>query len=113
LDRTVNDGFTFNKETHLTPVLAQAVKALNTQSTTNGCDAQRHSSVLLDLIATELGVSVDAIGEFELCLYDCNDARTGGANNEFVLSSRLDNLCMSFCSLTVKNDLLIDNIARR
>lgn len=102
LDRSVGDGFVFNKETHLTPVLAlQAENSLNQSSSNDKHVTEKHSSVLLNLIAVELKTTVDKISDFELCLFDCNNACTGGANNEFVFSARLDNLCMSFCSLTV------------
>ena len=39
--------------------------------------------------------------DFELCLYDTQPSQIGGIANEFIYSPRLDNLMMSFCSLTV------------
>ncbi|CAA0816545.1 Zn-dependent exopeptidases superfamily protein [Striga hermonthica] len=116
LDREVNDGFKVNKQTHLAPVLATSVKAeLNKQAagdcsiesgstagkkadgrTTNN---QKHHPLLLQLIATQLGCEPGAICDFELQACDTQKSVIGGALKEFVLSGRLDNLCMSFCSL--------------
>jgi aspartyl aminopeptidase len=39
------------------------------------------------------------MGDFELCLYDVNPSSLGGANEEYIFSARLDNLCMSYCGL--------------
>jgi len=90
---TERDTFTYNKETHLTPVLGLAAeKALN-------ADTLSHHPVLLDLVAKELGIKVDEIRDFELCLYDTQAPAVGGANDEFVFSARLDNLGMSYCAL--------------
>ena len=36
--------------------------------------ADKHHSVLVDLIAKDLGVERENIMDFELCLADCNDA---------------------------------------
>lgn len=103
LDRSVGDGFVFNKETHLTPVLG-----LQVESTLNKkvIESEKHSSVLLNLIASELETTVEKLHDFELCLYDCNNACTGGAFDEFIFSARLDNLGMSFCALKVRLFLL-------
>lgn len=81
LDRTVSsEGFKFNNEVQLTPILSAAVKnALNTQET-NGTDSslQKHHPLFLDMIAGELGVDVDQIADFELCLYDVQPVSNNG-----------------------------------
>jgi aspartyl aminopeptidase len=96
LDRTANDGFNFNKEVQLTPVLAQSAT-----TELNKVENDKHHPQLLEVIAKELNVSVAQIEDFELCLYDTQSAAIGGLNDEFIHSSRLDNLMMSFCSLEV------------
>ena len=37
--------------------------------------------------------------DFELQLCDTQPSTFGGARKEFIFSGRLDNLCMSYCSL--------------
>ncbi|TYZ61827.1 hypothetical protein PybrP1_007584 [[Pythium] brassicae (nom. inval.)] len=101
LDRDVAQGFTFNKETHLRPVIATAARA-QLEATTAGGDPDapkaKHTSVLLQLIAAELGVGVDQICDFELCLFDTQGGNVGGALDEFIFAPRLDNLCCSWLS---------------
>ncbi|XP_027100549.2 probable aspartyl aminopeptidase [Coffea arabica] len=118
LDREVNDGFKVNKHVHLVPVLATLIKAeLNKVAAENGfvdggitTDAkkstgrtssghQKHHSVLLQLLANEVGCEPDDICDFELQACDTQPSIIAGAMKEFVFSGRLDNLCMSFCSL--------------
>lgn len=100
LDRDVSNGFSFNKENHLRPVIATAVRA-QLEATTGDADQKdqpksKHSSVLLQLIAKELSVEIDQICDFELCLFDTQGANVGGALEEFIFSPRLDNLCCSW-----------------
>ena len=105
LDRSVNDSFNFNKEVQLTPILALAAekelnKSINQTSNPNNTFAsENHHSLLLDILAKEIGVAVDTILDFELCLFDTQPASIGGANAEFIHSARLDNLMMSFCGV--------------
>ncbi|KAI7847172.1 peptidase M18 [Circinella umbellata] len=96
LDGSVNDAFKFNKENHLVPIFATAVK-----SSLNGSSDQetKHHRALLDILSEELEVELDKIHDFELCLYDTQPATIGGAYDEFIFSARLDNLGMSYCSL--------------
>ncbi|KAF2302635.1 hypothetical protein GH714_000506 [Hevea brasiliensis] len=78
LDRNVNnDGFKVNTQNHLIPILATSVK----------------------MIASQLGCKPDDICDFELQACDTQPSIIGGAVKEFIFSGRLDNLCMSFCSL--------------
>ena len=56
-----------NKETHLTPVLGLVESHLNTEDTSAD---QRHSPVLLALLASELGCQPGDIRDLELTLCD-------------------------------------------
>ncbi|TPX35153.1 hypothetical protein SeMB42_g07233 [Synchytrium endobioticum] len=103
LDRAVNsEGFKFNTENQLTPILGIAAK-LNEPtngSTSTSPEDSKHSPMLLSLLSSELNCDATRIGDFELCLYDTNPAGVWGANYEFISSARLDNLMMSFSGLT-------------
>lgn len=113
LDRSVNDGFKVNTQTHLLPILATAVKAeVNKVSSENGStesgkkendktgsSSTKHHPILLQLLASNLGCEPDDICDFELQACDTQPSTVAGAAKEFIFSGRLDNLCMSFCSL--------------
>ena len=97
LDSKVDAGFTFNKETHLRPVIASAARAeLEKTIDEKNQPKSKHTSVLLQLIAKELDVAIDQICDFELCLFDTQGANVGGVLEEFIFSPRLDNLCCSW-----------------
>ena len=129
LNREVNEkGFIFNKQTHLLPILATAVKSqLNAPAadapsasasaasskpssdtshiataaaatSAAGSFTSSHHSVLLKLLAEELHMDASAIVDLELSLYDTQPACLGGAYDEFIYSRALDNLMMSFIS---------------
>ncbi|KAM1526058.1 hypothetical protein ACFX10_010442 [Malus domestica] len=118
LDRDVKDVFKVNARMHLIPVLAMAVKAeLNKVVAEDGeanSDAQndgkksnekttsiasKHHSLLLQLLADQLRCEPEHISDFELQTCDTQPSIIAGAAKEFIFSGRLDNLCMSFCSL--------------
>ncbi|KAK3043288.1 hypothetical protein RJ639_002531 [Escallonia herrerae] len=112
LDRGVNDGFKVNSQSHLVPVLATAIKAeINKMADENGpvesglpneskkSTNHQHHPLLLQLLATQVGCEPDNICDFELQACDTQPSVIAGARKEFVFSGRLDNLCMSFCSL--------------
>lgn len=61
--------------------------------------AYRHQSKLLELVAEDAGVELDAIVDFELSLYDVQKSCIGGLNNELIYSARLDNLMMTYCGV--------------
>ncbi|KAN0060290.1 hypothetical protein ACQY0O_007619 [Thecaphora frezii] len=116
LDRTVNDAFKFNAEDNTVPILGLASEALNkkasaadtaetegeprleAQAVSTPLMTEKHHSVLLDLLASELGVAVEQIQDFELSLYDTQPASIGGIHNEFIHSPRLDNQMSCFCA---------------
>ncbi|PSR89506.1 Aspartyl aminopeptidase [Actinidia chinensis var. chinensis] len=60
---------------------------------------QKHHSLLLQLLADEVGCQPYDICDFELQACDTQPSIIAGATKEFIYSGRLDNLCMSFCSL--------------
>ncbi|KAK3807921.1 MAG: peptidase M18 [Benniella sp.] len=109
LDRTVGEGFKFNNETHLTPIISTVTKSLTGEPSKpmkpdteiNGDIplSDKHHPILMHLLSKELDVPVDKIMDFELCLYDTQPSAIGGAYNEFIFSGRLDNLMMSYCSI--------------
>ncbi|KAL6940640.1 aspartyl aminopeptidase [Hanseniaspora vineae] len=124
LDRSVNESFKFNKETHLLPIVSLQSKSEEAQNNTNnntsesnGCCSskenelndqefhcvetiiKRHHVDLLELIVKELNLeSIDCIDDFELILYDNKPSTLGGLHDEFIFSGRLDNLTSCFTS---------------
>lgn len=118
LERTVNtDGFKVNTQSQLLPVLATSIKAeLNKAVAENGpvkseevqadgkksdqgMISSKHHSLVLEMIANQIGCEVDDICDFELQACDTQPSVIAGAAKEFIFSGRLDNLCSSFCSL--------------
>jgi aspartyl aminopeptidase len=104
LNRAVNtEGFNPNKENHLLPILASSAQAAlqaapeEKSGAGAGGPSVTHHSLLVRMLAKELGVKEEAIRDFELCLYDTQPAALGGALSEFIHSARLDNLMMSYC----------------
>jgi aspartyl aminopeptidase len=120
LDRNVNtEGFKPNTQTHLVPVLATAIKAeLNKTPAESGehdegkkcaetSSKSKHHPLLMEIIANALGCKPEEICDFELQACDTQPSILAGAAKEFIFSGRLDNLCMSFCSLKVRPLLLL------
>uniref|UniRef100_A0A1S3CLI0 Uncharacterized protein n=1 Tax=Cucumis melo TaxID=3656 RepID=A0A1S3CLI0_CUCME len=106
-------AFSVNTETQLLPILATTIKGeLNKVVSKNDAQIDRektdhkstptsakHHSLLLQLLAEQLGCDPDDIFDFDLQVCDAQPSVIGGAKREFVFSGRLDNLCMTFCSL--------------
>jgi len=103
LDRAVNEGFKFNKETELRPIAGLIEKTLNTPDSTPNEEPTplegRHHSEFLGVLSRTVDQPVEAIQDFELILYDTQPPCLGGMNEEFIFSPRLDNLCMTFCAI--------------
>ncbi|KAI0772705.1 peptidase M18 [Irpex lacteus] len=107
LDRAVNDGFKFNKETEFVPIAGLIEADLNkTEETpadkkTPGASSiqDNHHPAILALLAEELSVSPQEIHDFELHLYDVQPATFAGLKNEFIFSPRLDNQFSSFAAV--------------
>ncbi|KAL8663806.1 MAG: hypothetical protein Q9168_008034 [Polycauliona sp. 1 TL-2023] len=112
LDR--QETFTFNKETQLFPIAGLVAAELNrTRDTANASDStpgsdaftplkastERHHPYIVEIIANEAGVPASSVVDFEMVLYDTQEACIGGLNSELIFSARLDNLGMSYCSI--------------
>ena len=99
---TEREAFKINKEDHLIPILATAVKeSLGSPAPDEDADDWRDDQepLLVQLLAAELGIREADIVDFELNLFDVQRATLGGARSEFVHSARLDNLASCFLSL--------------
>lgn len=102
-------NFDPNKETELFPILDLAKAELNKTAdepalTPTAEDplspmTARHHPAVLELVAKDAGTDVASIVDFELVLYDTQKSGFSGINDEFVVSPRLDNLEMTYCSL--------------
>jgi len=105
------EAFAVNKEDHLSPILCTQVKkslegsgGVSTSKQEKGEEAEEawvaaQDPVLLDLLASELGVSKAQVVDFDLTLYDTQGGALGGARKEFVNGARLDNLASCFAAV--------------
>ncbi|KAL9183230.1 hypothetical protein ACHAXT_005017 [Thalassiosira profunda] len=109
---TEREAFKVNKEDHLAPIIATAVKASLGGKGGDGTEKEKKEEkgeddgwtkhqepLLVQMLAAELDVAETDIVDFELNLFDVQRASLGGARNEFVHSARLDNLASCFLSL--------------
>lgn len=111
LNREMGTKFEWNKETHLTPVLATVIReqletgVKSTQEVSDGCEQnEKHHPVLIQLLSDELSVKKEDILDFELCLADYVPGTLGGAYEEFIFAPRLDNLHSCYSALTALVD---------
>mmetsp|Transcript_11930 Transcript_11930/g.26944 ORF Transcript_11930/g.26944 Transcript_11930/m.26944 type:complete len:466 (+) Transcript_11930:2-1399(+) len=121
------EAFKVNKEEHLQPILAIAQQMLSVAAATGDVDppvdtkeadadgesggekdesgdenpdwATSQEPLLVQMLAAELGVDAEDILDFECSLYDTQPASLGGAQSEFIYSSRLDNLASCFVAV--------------
>lgn len=136
LNREVNTKFEFNRETKLVPIAGQTSFDASSDKKAEGDEDDeylkihkcsddpnlqlsevqfesiqtvitRHNKSLIELIASELGVKVEQIEDFELVLFDHQKSVIGGLNDEFIFSPRLDNLTSCFTA----TNALIENSA--
>lgn len=108
LHREANTKFEFNKETEFVPIAGQEKYSTcsddpNLKLSEPEFEAvkhviQRHNESLIQLIASELGVTPLQIEDFELLLCDYQDATLGGLNEEFIFGPRQDNLTSCFAA---------------
>ena len=86
-NRAVNEGNKLSKQKDMLPVLG-IIK-----------DKLEAGSLLLNVLAEELGCRNEDIIDFDLSLYDTTKATLVGLNQEFVNSGRLDDLAMAHAGL--------------
>lgn len=60
---------------------------------------QRHHPHVVELIAAEAEAKAEDIVDFEILLYDTQNACLGGLLEEFIFSARLDNLNSTYCAV--------------
>ncbi|MDP4145837.1 MAG: M18 family aminopeptidase [Bacillota bacterium] len=82
MNREVNKGIELNKQADTLPIIALINEQLEKEN------------YLISLIAEELNVKKDDIVDFDLFLYEYEKGTIMGVNNEFISSSRLDDLEM-------------------
>lgn len=88
MNRSVNSGVELNKQVDMLPILGLINENLEKEN------------YLVKLIAHELNVKSEDILDFDLLLYEYYKGCIIGVNNEFVSSSRLDDLEMVHAGLT-------------
>lgn len=69
------------------------------EKTPNDGWTEHQEPLLLQLLANELGLDVTDIVDFELNLFDIQQASLGGVHSEFIHSARLDNLASCFLAV--------------
>ena len=116
LDRSLNDGFKVNFQSHMAPIVADAVEThlgaggdgggetrddpdTKRRKTSRTTANEKHCPVLLELLAEQLDCDPADILDFECQLCDTQPSAVGGARNEYVFSGRLDNLQSCHASL--------------
>lgn len=87
MNRTVNDGYKFNKQKDTLPLVGLLNETLE------------KDEFLLKEISKALNINKEDILDFDLYLYEYEKGSIIGPNEEFISSSRLDNLSMAHASL--------------
>lgn len=87
MNRNVNSGVELNRQKDMLPTIALINESFE------------KDKYLLKLLASELKVELDQILDFDLFLYEFEKGTVMGLNNEFISSSRLDDLAMVHAAL--------------
>lgn len=82
MNRKVNEGVELNKQKDMLPVLGQVTEQFE------------KDRFLVKLLANELSVEPESIGDFELYLYEYEKGSVIGINQEFISCGKLDDLAM-------------------
>ena len=98
LDRSVHEGFKFNNETNLTPILCTESKPSYSSEQVSEMVSSHHRE-LLEAVCAESKKAPSQVISVDLCLYDTQPAVISGVKDEFIHSARLDNLFMSYSAL--------------
>ena len=87
MNRKVNEGIELDKQKDMLPLVA----CVNDEFEKDG--------FLVKLLAKELGVDADRVVDFDLYLHEHEKGRIVGLNDEFISSTKLDNLAMVHAGL--------------
>lgn len=87
MNRSVNEGYKFNKQKDTLPLVGLINETLE------------KDDFLINEISKELNINKENILDFDLYLYEYEKGSIIGPNEEFISSSRLDNLSMAHASL--------------
>lgn len=87
MNKNVNKGVELNRQTDILPVLSE----IN--------DTLERDNLLINVIAKELKLKAEDIIDFDLFLYEAQKGCVMGLNDEFISSSRLDDLQMLHAAL--------------
>ncbi len=87
MNRTINDGYSLNKQKDMLPLVGLLNESLE------------KDNFLLNTLSKELNISKEEIIDFDLFLYEFEKGSLIGQNEEFISSSRLDNLSMAHASI--------------
>ncbi len=85
MNREINKGFQYNPQVDLLPLFGE-------------CEKDGKKPSLMQVVAKAAGVKAEAILGHDLFLYTREKGRFFGANDEFILSPRLDDLQCAFSS---------------
>lgn len=88
INREVNKGIEIDKQKEVLPLLTMVNKEFE------------KDNFLIETIAKELGIQPEMIMDFDLFLYEYEKGQIIGLNNEFISSSRLDDLAMVHAGIT-------------
>lgn len=88
MNRNVNAGIELNKQKDMLPLMALINERLE------------KDNYLLNTVASEINVEPSAIIDFDLFLYEYEKGTIIGLNDEFISSSRLDDLAMVHAGIT-------------
>ncbi|MCM8709890.1 M18 family aminopeptidase [Clostridium sp. SYSU_GA19001] len=88
MNREVNKGYELNRQRDTLPLLSLINEEL------------QKGNYLLNAVADELKVNAADILDFDLFLYEYEKGKIIGLNNEFISSSRLDDLAMVHAGIT-------------
>ena len=96
MNREMNKGVEYNPQIDMLPLFADAAFDTDVAGEPETADGSQEKPTLLGLIAEASGVDVEAILGEDLFLYTRQEGRFLGAEGEFVLSPRLDDLQSAF-----------------
>ena len=96
LDREANNNRNINAQTDILPIMMVSPVEENTDSESNKQDFSLKDAIKQQLINQYNGIDISDILDFELSFYDVQKASYVGLNNDFIASSRLDNLLSCF-----------------